>query len=294
MNTYAIVNYSQKDEVFSGINIIYHNIHTKTMELELSDKSKKNAFSIFHCREGRMECKIGGDFCYVSPGDLMIAKTSMLDKTAQFPLGHYHGITIDIDVDLAPECFSCFIKDVAVQPAFIIDKFCHEKAYFIARSNQSFEHIFSELYTVPSEIKQGYFKIKILELMLFLSVFENRDESLSRFISPYKVVLAKKVCDFLTENMNEKFTLEQMAQKFNTSATNIKTAVKAVYGVPFYAFTKSQKMESAAYMLEYTDKTIMQIAGEHGYDNSSKFANAFRSVKGVAPMEYRQINQKNK
>lgn len=52
-------------------------------------------------------------------------------------------------------------------------------------------------------------------------------------------------------------------------------------------------MESAAYMLEHTDKPVVEIAGEHGYDNSSKFASAFRSVKGVSPGTYRQQNQKN-
>ena len=46
-------------------------------------------------------------------------------------------------------------------------------------------------------------------------------------------------------------------------------------------------MESAAYMLEYTDKTVLEIANCHGYDNSSKFAVAFRSVKGMSPTEYR-------
>ena len=51
-------------------------------------------------------------------------------------------------------------------------------------------------------------------------------------------------------------------------------------------------MESAAYMLEYSDKSVIEIAGEHGYDNGSKFASAFRSVKGVTPSEYRQINKK--
>ncbi len=219
-------------------------------------------------------------------------KKSELNENAHFPLGHYHGITICIDVDKAPKCLSCFLQDVNVMPTAIMERFCGDKSYFISRSSQSFEHIYSELYTVPREIQQGYFKIKILELMLFLSVFENEDESKIRLIPPYQVKLAKEVCQILTDNMNERITIEQVSEIMGISATNIKTAVKAVYGVPFYSFTKAQKMESAAYMLEYTDKSIIEIAGEHGYSNSSKFASAFRSVKGVAPNEYRQINRR--
>ena len=32
-------------------------------------------------------------------------------------------------------------------------------------------HIFAELYSVPEAIRKGYFKVKILELLLFLSAF---------------------------------------------------------------------------------------------------------------------------
>lgn len=44
----------------------------------------------------------------------------------------------------------------------------------------------------------------------------------------------------------------------------------------------------AAYQLEHTDKPVVDIAGEHGYDSSSKFASAFRSVKGAFPETYRK------
>ena len=63
-------------------------------------------------------------------------------------------------------------------------------------------------------------------------------------------------------------------------------------GVSFYAYLKAWKMESAAFMLEYTDKTVLEIAGEHGYDNAGKFASAFRLVKGMPPGEFRRQTQK--
>ena len=92
--------------------------------------------------------------------------------------------------------------------------------------------------------------------------------------------------------MDDRFTLEQLSEYFHVSGTQIKTAFKAVYGVSFYSYIRTQKMESAAYMLEYTDKSILEISGEHGYDNASKFANAFKTVKGITPTEYRSRNKK--
>lgn len=279
--------------VFPGIWIVYYGAHVQNTALHSGAAPSGQVFEIFHCREGRMECNIGDDFCYISPGDLLIAKTDRISSSFYFPLRHYHGITIRIDTEAAPKCLSCFLHDVAVQPKLVAERFCSGKNYFIARSNPSFEHIFSELYEVPAKIRQGYFKIKILELMLFLSVFDAKDgESANRSVSQYQVTLAKNVAKYLTENMDEKVTLEQAANTFHISETNIKKSFKAVYGVSYYTFIKAQKMESAAYMLEYSDKTILEIANEHGYDNSSKFASAFRAVKGMAPREYRTVHRK--
>ena len=42
-----------------------------------------------------------------------------------------------------------------------------------------------------------------------------------------------------------------------------------------------------AELLRSTDRTVLDIAGQFGYDNASKFARAFRSVIGVSPNAYR-------
>lgn len=292
LNQYYTTEYS----VFSGISIIYNNSHAQSGTRKRTEETDgEDIFEIFHCREGRMECNIGEDFCYISPGDLLITKVKSLSDTVYFPLRHYHGISIRIDVKKAPKCLSCFLEDVAVQPKAIEEKFCSKNHYFIARSHSSVEHIFTELYEVPEMIRHAYSKIKILELMLFLSAYDMEQEEISHApIAVSQAELAKRVAGYLTENMEAKITLEQAATRFHVSATAIKNAMKSVYGVSFYAYIKAQKMESAAYMLEYTDKPVIEIANEHGYDNSSKFAAAFRSIKGMAPGEYRSQHMKIK
>lgn len=283
------------NKVFPGISVIYQEAHIQRGKPEETELFSNEVLEIFHCREGRMECSMADDICYISPGDLLIVKGGYQSSSMFFPLKHYHGITIRIDTEKAPDCLSCFLSDVAVQPKKIKEKFCDENSYFIARSNPSVEHIFSELYDVPEQIRKGYSKIKVLELMLFLSVFDVENEKTgNRFVPSNQVCLAKNIADYLTENMYEKITLKQAAEKFHVSETAIKSAFKAVYGISFYAYIKTLKMESASYMLEYTDKTVLEIAGEHGYDNASKFAVAFRSVKGMSPGEYRLKNTKRR
>ena len=53
------------------------------------------------------------------------------------------------------------------------------------------------------------------------------------------------------------------------------------------AFLRAQKMHGAARLLRTGDRTVLDIAGQFGYDNASKFAKAFHSVIGVSPSAYR-------
>jgi len=46
-------------------------------------------------------------------------------------------------------------------------------------------------------------------------------------------------------------------------------------------------MNKAAIMLKQTKENISEIAHKVGYNNSSKFASAFKDVIGKSPKEYR-------
>lgn len=280
--------------VFPGITFIYNNAHIQSVLFEARKETSNNIIEISHCREGRIECNIHDEFCYLTPGDLVIAQTNRISNSFYFPLRHYHGLTIQIDLDKAPNCLSCLLDDVTVKPKTIAEKFCNQKGGYITRANPSVSHIFSELYSVPETIQKGYFKIKALELLLFLSTLGvKQDEMDERSYTKSQVELAKAVSQYLLENVGKRITLEQLTAVFHVSGTHLKNTFKGVYGVSLGSYVRTQKMESAAYMLEYTNKSILDIANEHGYDNGSKFAAAFRAVKGVSPTEYRNNNCKN-
>ena len=61
--------------------------------------------------------------------------------------------------------------------------------------------------------------------------------------------------------------------------------MQQVYGKPLYQCIRAYKMRVAARLLRETDRTVLDIAGEFGYGNSSKFAAAFREVLGARTYE---------
>ncbi|MFQ9054116.1 MAG: helix-turn-helix domain-containing protein [Oscillospiraceae bacterium] len=223
------------------------------------------------------------------PGDLSVARQDVLPTLAAFPTGHYHGITVTVDPGLAPRCLSCFLEDVEVQPAALAEKFCAAGGYFAARSSRRVEHVFSELYQVPEDLRRGYLKVKILELLLFLSALEvpAQPQAAAPGLSRGQVSLARKTADYLLANTESKVTVQELSRHFGASAAQIQASFRGVYGRSPAAWLRLQKMHGAAELLRSTDRTVLDIAGQFGYDNASKFARAFRDVIGVSPNEYR-------
>lgn len=274
--------------VFSGIELVYYDVHMQTCDIDLA-KGRKMLI-ITHCQEGRIEFEYkNGEYLYLASGDLSIQKNTENIRHRYCPLSHYHGVSVAIDMNRVPRCFSCILDDVFVSPEELEMKFCSEKPYTIMRENISIEHIFSELYSVPENIRKGYHKVKVLELLLFLSGLEYKGESEERrYFSRSQVTAAKEAKKYLLAHIDEHITITELADMLGISPTSLKICFKGVYGDTINGYITNYKMQKAASLLKNTDKSVLEIAGIVGYNNGSKFAGAFRKVMNKSPNEYRK------
>ena len=276
--------------IFPGIMLAYHDVNEP--DAVVTRPAVRDMLEIDYCRSGRAEFRVGENFYYLSQGDLSVTRRTGAGVTVDFPLGHYTGITICVDLAQAPMRFSGILDDVNVEPRLLCEKYSVDEKPFVLRSNAALSHILSELYAVPESIRMGYQKLKVLELLLFLSGMDLTPDVLERQrLNPNQAALAKDVNAYLTAHPDRRITVEQLSERFHVSGTLIKSSFKAVYGTSIYAFTKQQKMHAAAEILRAGDTTVLEIAGRFGYDNASKFASAFRSVMGVTPNEYRTVSK---
>lgn len=274
--------------VFSGIELVYYDVHMQSCDINLA--KGREMLIITHCQEGRIEFEYkNGEYLYLASGDLSIQKNTENIRHRYCPLSHYHGVSVAIDMNRVPRCFSCILDDVFVSPEELEMKFCSEKPYSIMRENISIEHIFSELYSVPENIRKGYHKVKVLELLLFLSGLEYKGESEERrYFSRSQVTAAKEAKKHLLAHLDEHITITELADMLGISSTSLKICFKGVYGDTINGYITNCKMQKAASLLKNTDKSVLEIAGIVGYNNGSKFAGAFRRVMNKSPNEYRK------
>lgn len=275
-------------DVFPGVSLAYNDFHMRYFDSDF--RPGRDMFCIDHCREGRLEYTAGdGAYSYVEAGDLKLDRRLTHTGRFEMPLSHYHGAMVSFDMDMACRSLQTQIRDFPVDLRSLQEKFCGDIYPAVLHGISSMEHIFGELYAVPARIKVPYFKIKILELLLYLEALEvpeNRQEK--PYFYKSQVEKVKALQQYLSEHMEEHVTQEALSARFDMPLTTMKRCFKSVYGMPIGDWLLTYRMNQAAVLLQTErEMSVAEIAGRAGYDSPSKFALAFRRVMGMSPTEYR-------
>ncbi|RCX20942.1 AraC family transcriptional regulator [Anaerobacterium chartisolvens] len=278
-------------DVFAGVYVIFNDFHMQHCVSEFNPNQEM--LCIDHCREGRIEWELDNyKYIYFESGDMQINTRTCHKYDFSFPMRHYHGITIGFLMDEAEQSLKNVMEGISVDLHKLKKKFCPENRPFIMRAGKRIHHVFSELYEVPKHldhIKMSYFRIKVLELLLFLESIETPNVCEERrYFYKSQVRKIKEIAELITDNLESHYTLEELSRRFNFPLTSMKLCFKGVYGTSIYAFIKDYRMNKAAVLLKQSSKTVAEIAGAVGYENPGKFASAFHSVIGMTPSEFRK------
>ena len=268
-------------EVYPGIAVMYNDFHMASCSPRKFEDGK-HTISVHHCREGRIEWEVNnGAYLYLASGDIMLDSSLTENKHCSFPVSHYHGITITISVSDAIEGIRDLFSVFSIDLEKLEQLFALKKRPFIMHGDSVPDHVISELYQVPDSIRLEYLRVKVLELLVTLKTV---DPSIVGEERPYfyktQVEKVKAIMRFMTDNPDCHFTMDELSAKYDISVSALKQCFKGVYGTAIYTYMRNYRMDLAASMLIQTDEPVTVIAGKVGYTNSSKFSEAFKSVKG--------------
>lgn len=275
-------------EVFPGVVLAYNDFHMQYFDSDFVPG--RDVFCIDHCREGRLEYVARDNaYSYVEAGDLKLDLRLTHTGHFEFPLAHYHGAMVSFDMETAVEALPGEMRDFPVDLRKLREKYCVDRYPRVLRGLASVEHIFGELYAVPGKIRLPYFKIKVLELLLYLEALELQEDAGERpYFYKTQVEKVKAIEEFMRRNMDAGFTQEDLAKRFDIPLTTMKRCFKSVFGVSPGTWLLQYRMNQAAvYLRQEKEVNVSEIAGRVGYDSPSKFAMAFRRVMGMSPVEYR-------
>lgn len=272
--------------LLDGVNMLLMRLE---MEAYTEERTQPDILEINFCVNGRFESNFSlRDHVLLKPGDMAISCYDGLHGTqseSRFPLGWYEGLCLEVD----PAAAERWIRENA--PAFSVDfselkqNLLGNRWFMFGAAGFRCEHVFRELYENAPYMDLRFLQLKVVELLMLLGRIPQ--EEADPYCSSKQVELVRHLRDHLLTNREGYVSLAQLAEEHEISVSHLQKLFKQVYGMPVYHYIKEYRLEQAAVELARSKKPITQIAQNAGYDNASKFSEAFRKRYGTTPSQYR-------
>lgn len=134
--------------------------------------------------------------------------------------------------------------------------------------------------------------VKSLLLMLLALLYRQFEEAsgyterIQKFQSDY-IKLAPAI-RYMEENFMNKISLQELAEKTNMNMNYLSALFSKTMGCTVFEYLIQLRLRHACMLLNTTNQSIMSVALESGFGNSSYFNRVFHKAFGLAPKEYRK------
>ena len=284
-------NSMSRHTVFDGIDLMFLDVKQETIQFYA--KSHTKTFAINHCEEGRIECKFtSGEYLYMGPGDMSLGWhiSSNYQHENYFPTKLFKGVVLLVDVEKAQPILDTLVTETRIDLTQLANRFCeHSEFGMMMEETESVRQIFSSLYKVPDQIKGHYFKLKVIEIFLLLSIISTTNHEKRSSYRKQQVDIVKAVNEYISTQFMKRITIDSLSDQFDIPTSTLKRCFKGVYGTTIHHYLKECRINAAKRLLQESDQSILEIANAVGYENGSKFTSAFKEATGVTPSAYRKV-----
>lgn len=141
--------------VFPGMALNYNDFHMEYFDSGFVPGTE--LLAIDHCREGRMEYAAGENtVSYMGAGDMKLDRRRRHTGRFVFPTGHYHGLTVALELAAARRVLQTGLKDFRIDVDRILEKVALGEHPRVIHRAAVMERVFSEMYQVPQTIRLPY------------------------------------------------------------------------------------------------------------------------------------------
>lgn len=273
-------------DVFSGVEISFNTYLAS--EVKFQHEASESVLEVYYCHSGRVGWNMrGGTAVYLGAGDVTVhSMACCADSSMMFPLGYSEGISISMDLERLPTFYPEILQEAGVLVSKLRERFCSGKPFAIPACSE-LDHIFDPLFSVTLSVRLPLSKLKIAELLIYLSNLKPGRKELTQYFSQ-QTELIKEIHQYLIDHLDQRFTIEDLSKRYPINTSTLKEAFKSVYGLPIATYMKEYRVHQAMKLLRETDATIAEISTQVGYETQGKFSKAFKDIAQVLPTEYRK------
>lgn len=127
-------------------------------------------------------------------------------------------------------------------------------------------------------------RIYLLEMLLLLARSKNPVP-----VSDSNQLRAERIRSYIDSNYYEPLQAGDLGSKLGISARHVNQIFKDQYQLTPTQYLTDVRMQVAQKLLQETDKDIVSVCFEVGYENLSTFYRTFKGVVNMSPNQYRKV-----
>ena len=262
-------------------------------------------FSSFplHCHEeiemvlcdcGKCRYTVSGEEIDIGFGDILIIMPWVLHSFRLVEAKDYFlAATYLISVDMINNHTVDICSSKYIQP--LLERECSDYCVirFGSEHYEEFRNIAVPLFDTYFD-HDRFFELKLKSLITDL-VFRLFSHGFIRIRSDTPesndVRIVRQVVDYISEKYMENITLAGLAELVNMSETGLSRLFRNVTGMSCIDYVIEYRLTKAMGFLRSTDKPIIEIAYETGFNNISYFNRTFKKHCGQTPSEFRRYKK---
>lgn len=242
--------------------------------------------------EGQFQGEVNLDQSILKPGDIMIAGSQDLhalkglsnESVHEAFIFHPKALSFSHNDEMQQILIAPLLSRIVTFPHFI--KTDDAKYSVIA------PYLLEIIDIAKMQEDNWYIDCK-LSLLKFLSIMNQNEvmipvEQTVSTNEQQKIERYKILTSYMEEHLAEDITLKDLASLTATNPQYLCRFFKEISGISPIQYLINRRIDMAATMLLETDKSILAISMDCGFENVSYFIRKFKQKKGVTPGEYRK------
>jgi len=123
--------------------------------------------------------------------------------------------------------------------------------------------------------------------------YREKYKDIYQIFSEKEQKLVSDIINYIYENYTKELSINEVTEKFNITDIKLNKILMSYSGKRFIEFLNGLKIDKACEMLLTTDKSVVDISFELGFNTVKTFNNNFSKLKNMAPTDFRKTVKHN-
>ena len=276
-------------DFFTSDNSFSLSYREKTGHFSMSANHFHDAYEVYYLLSGERYYFIENRTFHVMAGDLVLINVHDLHKTIDAGVPKHQRILINFQ--------EAFILTGNQSAKAVLEPIFAGNNNIVRLTADLRSHVESLMHKMMFEVKNqstGYLvSLQALLMQLLVHVCRNmQHNTISNFDHPSP--MHKKVSEmveYINRNYMEPLTLSTMSELFYVSPYHLARIFKEATGFTFVEYLNSVRIREAQNLLRESRQKVIGISEKVGFGSIAHFGRVFKSVTGLAPLDYRKVHQ---